>query len=229
MMQELKDIYGEPVYQALMVIRQKPGLWLGGKSLRMLDSYIRGFMASKTNMRTPMYCPEWYSEFIEYAIHACGIMNEDGGVVNSILICGYDEESGFDYFYDLLDEFVQQYDLERQMSQAQQEEVLKPMEARVLRMDREASLEVMSHYISDHLCTIFDLPSEECAISKMCCITHLELERDIFTALVCNRSLLKRKVNIWPQVESLPITTRSILQRRPYTLVKFSSTEEGPK
>lgn len=65
------DFENEPVYHALMTIRKKPGLWLGTKSLRALDSFINGYMAGITAMKTPFYCPDWYRAFEKHIALVC--------------------------------------------------------------------------------------------------------------------------------------------------------------
>lgn len=211
------DFENEPVYHALMTIRKKPGLWLGTKSLQALDSFINGYMTGITAMKTPFYCPDWYRAFEKHVALVCVNGNECYGIVNAIFECGYDDENGFDYFYQLLDAFVQeQYSIKDSNFSEKQTVSLNSNEMRVLRIGYDGILEIVNHYISDHIQEIFDLPAENEAIGDTLCSSFLNFETNVFTCVVCDREDLEVGESIWNKVRQLPITTSSIFHKHPY-------------
>lgn len=207
----------EPVYHALMTIRKKPGLWLGAKSLRALDSFIHGYMAGITAMKTPFYDPDWYRAFEKYVALVCAKGNECYGVANAIFECGYDDEEGFDYFYQLVDAFVQeQYSIKYSSFSEKQTAGLNSNEMRVLRIGLDAILEIANHYILDHIQEIFDLPSDNEAIHDTICNTFLNPETNVFTCVVCDRADLETEEDIRTRIRQLELTTDSVFHNHPY-------------
>lgn len=146
--------------------------------------------------------------------------NECYGIVNAIFECGYDDENGFDYFYQLLDAFVQeQYSIKNSSFSEKQTTALNSKEMRVLRIGYDAMLEIVNRYISDHVQEIFDLPSDDEAMNDMLCSTFLNSETNVFTCVVCDRGSLEMGENICDEIQQLPITTDSVFHKHPYVRV----------
>lgn len=102
----MDKILSDPVYLLLQSVREKPILYLGEKSLRLLYAFLCGFLAGKGDWKNNWYIPEWLDRLYNYVISVCKMEEYDYGIVNSILKTGYSESDGFDYFFQLLDCFL---------------------------------------------------------------------------------------------------------------------------
>lgn len=150
------------IYLRLAEIRNKPGLWLKKKSLNYLDCYVGGYIEG--------YCDHnvdeniaWFIEFKKYICKVCVAGNETYGPVNAIFACGYDDESGFDYYYELLDSFIREKGLGKEYEENNKEEINKDEsylknEIKVLEVNEKTVYEMANSYISEHEAELFDLP-----------------------------------------------------------------------
>lgn len=101
---DLRDNY---LYKELTGIRKRPELWLGKKSLSAMYHYIRGCYLTYLNVNPDE--GDWLVEFYQYVCDICVNGNGPYGPEKAILECGYDDESGFDYFFSLMDDYIKEH------------------------------------------------------------------------------------------------------------------------
>lgn len=146
------------LYHSLRSIQKKPGLWLGKKSLQLLDCYMNGCILgymSKNGMDNSFY--KWYEQFKKYICKICVNGNECYGAVNAILACGFDDETGFDYFFELLDLFLKEYGLTEKYEDERESSYLQD-EIRIAYLDKTQIQEIVGKYIAKYKEELFNLP-----------------------------------------------------------------------
>ncbi len=89
--------------ELLEVIRERPALYLGDRSLSALWHYLQGYwMAlSAYDMRTASPLPPDFHDWVAYRLH---FFESTSGYRNMILKCVPDESAALDRFFELLDE-----------------------------------------------------------------------------------------------------------------------------
>lgn len=177
----LYDFENNFLYCRLRLIRKRPELWLGKKSLQLLicyvDGCIDGYIAGKDTGDDIFL---WFKEFTEYVCKICVKGNESYGVLNAIYECGYGDEEGVEYFFELLDDFYQNHGQPKETGYEKAESYL-GNEIKVARFDADEIYAMSKKYVSEHIEEIFNLPQnemrEESAISsriRLCTVKNPE-------------------------------------------------------
>lgn len=220
---EVKD---DPLFSVLMRFRDRPGLWMGEKSLKGLIHFINGYMSGKDDFKEPYYYPKWYQKFKKYVAIVCVEGNECYGIVNAIFECGYDDCNGVDRFYELLDDFcADRYNVNLKEYMSNKEEFLEKLnnmtnskEARVICIERDAINEAADKYISDHFNELFDLCEGDGFESARYFVWNLG--RDKCRIFVYNDKDISSD-EVMKKVEKVGITAKTIFGYKPYVVVKL--------
>ncbi len=153
----LFDLRDDLLYKRLTDIRKHPGMWLNGKSLTALDYYIRGFYDAYITLNADK--TYWISEFFQYVCDVC-VNGNPYGPLNAILECGYDDESGFDYYYELLDKYIKSHAVVS--DEEIPEEVLQlKNELRMVYIDWNLLPNIVGEYVSRNRNKLFHLIGNE--------------------------------------------------------------------
>lgn len=205
----MNDIYEEPLFNIVMEIRKFPGVWLMAASLRALEQFINGYIVGKYDRG---FCPKWFTEFQQYVVDICVNGNGCYGIANAIFECGYDDKSGLKYFYQLLDDFLK----ERQIEEYKKIKPLEEKEVRILSIGKKAILEIVDNYIGEHRDEIFDLPAENSLISNRQLYATYFDEKECYAWAVgpmgYGENFLEKVFLNVPMVESL-------FQKHPYHVI----------
>lgn len=87
----------------LEVIRERPAMYLGERSLSALSHYLQGYWMALSvyDMRTSFPLPPDFHDWVAYRLH---FYESTGGYKNMILKRVPEESAALDYFFELLDE-----------------------------------------------------------------------------------------------------------------------------
>lgn len=97
-----------PLFELLDKIKTKPGLYLGTASITNLRMFILGyrFARSELKMTNTETESDFYKHFQPWLQNHLSIRTVNGWDKIILLTC-IDEKAAFDYFFQLLDEFIQ--------------------------------------------------------------------------------------------------------------------------
>lgn len=220
-MNTFSEIKDESLYRALTAIRELPGLWLSKKSLKLLDIYIDGFLAGKSDMRKPFYYPKWFKQFTKYVADVCVEGNGCYGIVNAIYENGYDDENGIDRFYQLLDDFcMEKYPDKDSECMTSEPENLAVGEIRAVEIGRDAICELAQKYIHDNFNEIFDLEDEERFISTRVQLCLWDKDRERLKIVAYDTNDCKSSVEAANMIKDVEISAKTLLCDKPYTVIK---------
>lgn len=150
----LFDLRNNLIYKRLMVIQKSPKLCLEKKSLTALDYFIRGYYEAFAQL-----CPndaEWFLEFMQYVCDVCVGGNGAYGPLNAIFECGYGDESGFDYYFLLLSDYIKEHAVVNDVRSS--EEVLRLKdETRMIYIGWLEAQDIICKYISENRVKLFHL------------------------------------------------------------------------
>ena len=180
-----KEIKQNFIFSRLIDIKNKPELWLRKKSLSYLDCYISAYIDGYISDRTEESLV-WFKEFKKYVCKICVEGNECYGPINAIFQCGYDEESGFDYYYELLDSFIQENVIGEDYIESKEESYLKD-EVKVIRVKEDEIYQMAGKYIYEHKEEIFDLPEKKAEFISEYTLYQLFKGREIISAVYDSR------------------------------------------
>ena len=96
------------LFELLEKIKNKPGLYLGTASITNLRMFILGyrFARSEVGITTTEAESDFYKNFQPWLQNRLSIRTVNAWDKIILLTC-IDEKAGFDYFFQLLDEFIQ--------------------------------------------------------------------------------------------------------------------------
>lgn len=172
---DLRDNY---IYKNMVAIRKNPVLWIGKKSLSALYLYIKG--CYETYMDVNPGQPDWIIEFYQYVCDICVNGNGAYGPEKAIFACGYDDETGFDYFYSLLDEYTKDHAVVNDMDMP--EEVLQlKNEIRMIYIDWRQIPGIVKEYVAKNANRLFRLLENERAEKyKSCSMPEMSHDGIVF-------------------------------------------------
>jgi hypothetical protein len=87
----------------IQTIKQRPGLYLGKKSLHLLQAYLNGYLDYYNETNEPNYF--FLPEFREYIQQRYNINTPSLNWTDIIILHAESEADAFDKFFQLLDEF----------------------------------------------------------------------------------------------------------------------------
>ena len=90
----------------------------------------------------------WFRAFDSYAVTACVGENTTCNAFSAILCCGYDDESGVDQFFALLERFAAERGA--QPMRKVKPSALKDGEVRQVRVDKQKATEWIGEYLKEH-------------------------------------------------------------------------------
>ncbi|MDO4337451.1 MAG: hypothetical protein Q4C91_05090 [Eubacteriales bacterium] len=164
----LFDLRDNLIYKRLTDIRKQPALWLKKKSLTALDYYIRGFYDAYIHINSDE--TDWIPEFFQYVCDICVNGNGSYGSVNAIFACGYDDETGFDYYYSLLDDYIIAHAVVDNRDILEKVDCLRN-EIRMVYIDWEEIPVIVDEYVSRNRNRLFHLIGNETLIKyKSSCL-----------------------------------------------------------
>lgn len=98
-------------FELIERIRERPGMWLGRKSISLLNVFLSGYRAAemdyniRTEQRQQLLPLNWWFMH-EFSKIKCNEYESTAGWCNIILNhCGGDEKAALDKFYEFFDEF----------------------------------------------------------------------------------------------------------------------------
>lgn len=139
----------------------------------------------------------------------------------------HNDESGFDYFFQLLDEFLEEQNLiKSEKNTKENSSVLEEKKVRAFRIERDAMLEIVEKYISEHEEEIFNLQKENSIESRRIYYHTCSLERDSYICAVFSKELSKSEINIYEKIDRSAPEIKSIFQKQPYGIISFDD-EKG--
>ncbi|MBD2483956.1 hypothetical protein [Planktothrix sp. FACHB-1365] len=96
------------LFELLEKIKIKPGLYLGSSSITNLQMFIQGyrFARSEVGIVNTEAESDFYKNFQPWLQNRLSIRTVNAWDKIILLTC-IDEKAGFDYFFQLLDEFIQ--------------------------------------------------------------------------------------------------------------------------
>ncbi len=153
----LFDLRDDLLYKRLTDIRKRPGLWLDKKSLKRLDQYIRGFYDAYITLKADK--TYWISEFFQYVCDVC-VNGNPYGPSKAIFECGYDDETGFDYYYELLDDYIRDHAVVNDKDIPEEVFQLKN-ELRMVYIDWNLLPDIVSEYVGQNRNRLFHLIGNE--------------------------------------------------------------------
>lgn len=221
-MNRFTDIKDDSLYKALMIIREAPELWLKVKSLKILDTYIYGIILGKSDMRRPFYYCEWFEKFTEYVVDVCVEGSGCYGIVSAIYEDGYNDENGFDRFYELLDNFCNEKYPDRE-SGCLLSESEKPVkgEIRAVKIGCDAIYELALKYISDNFNEIFDLEEDESfKISTEKSLFVQDIDKENLMIVHYDSKDIKYGMRVEDMIKDVDISAKTLLYDKPYTVIK---------
>lgn len=158
-MKELQfDLRENILYKTMMDIKKKPELYLGEKSLKALDVFLHGWYGGVYSCRENMDDDNtsWIVEFHQYVCEVCVGENSCYGHIDAIFEKKYNDEEGFDYYYSLLEKYVQDYAIVNDYDAEMKTTPLKN-EIRMIYMNRDFIKEIISDYVSKNDTRLFRL------------------------------------------------------------------------
>lgn len=98
----------DPLFDLLEKIKAKPGLYIGTISIGHLRMFIFGYRFARSQMGVTNTATEtdFYKNFQPWLQNRLSIRTVNGWDKIILLTC-IDEKAAFDYFFQLLDEFLQ--------------------------------------------------------------------------------------------------------------------------
>jgi hypothetical protein len=96
------------VFKILEKIRTKPGMYIGRPSVSDLFMFLVGYECARSELEieTTQEDDDFYGEFQPWLQQKLGITTVSSWAKMIMVYC-QDEKAGFEYFYNLLDEFKQ--------------------------------------------------------------------------------------------------------------------------
>jgi hypothetical protein len=96
------------IFEILEKIRTKPGIYIGRSSVSDLFMFLVGYECARSELDIELSQEddEFYGEFQPWLQQKLGITTVSSWAKMIMVYC-QDEKAGFEYFYDLLDEFKQ--------------------------------------------------------------------------------------------------------------------------
>lgn len=96
------------IFEILEKIRTKPGIYIGRSSVSDLFMFLVGYECARSELDIELSQEddEFYGEFQPWLQQKLGITTVSSWAKMIMVYC-QDEKTGFEYFYDLLDEFKQ--------------------------------------------------------------------------------------------------------------------------
>lgn len=138
----------DPLFQKLLALKARPALWLGKKSLLALEALVNGYLDACYDFQQGASTVAWFRAFDSYAVTACVGENTTCNAFSAILCCGYDDESGVDQFFALLERFAAARGA--QPMRKVKPSALKDGEVRQVRVDKQKATEWIGEYLKEH-------------------------------------------------------------------------------
>lgn len=101
----------ESLYKRLSEMRERPGMYLGKKSLELLDAYINGYLDHQYELES-----NFRSDFLDFGPFVRRYFNveEEFHWLRIIAYHSSSDETAIDLFYELLDKFlIEKQDIEK--------------------------------------------------------------------------------------------------------------------
>ena len=95
----------ESIFDVLEMVRRKPGLYLGGKSIIRLQAFLSGYDSGLGRFHAVLSRYEEFHPFHDWVANRLGFNNSVPGWCNLILKRSSADETAYDQFFVLLDEF----------------------------------------------------------------------------------------------------------------------------
>ena len=102
----------ESVFDVLAVIRRKPPLYLGARSLSRLHGFLGGYESGLGKLKGMWKDQKTWDGFHSWVAQRLNFASSTRGWCNMILDRSQTEEDGFDLFFTLLDEFKAQHGID---------------------------------------------------------------------------------------------------------------------
>lgn len=99
----------DSLYQTLAAARKKPELLVERRNLSLLQCFINGYLCSMEDNQLRNEEMNWYDAFVSYANDRYNPSGYNHNLEHIILAQGYNQETGVDFFFQILSDFAQQY------------------------------------------------------------------------------------------------------------------------
>lgn len=147
----------DPLFQMLLSLKDRPALRLGKKSLLALEALVHGYLDACHDFRQGASTISWFREFDSFVVAACVGEKMTCNAFSAILCCGYDDESGVDYFIACLERFAKERGEAPVVKTASS--ALKDGEVRQACIDKQKAAEVIAAYVREHCQELFQVSS----------------------------------------------------------------------
>ena len=97
------DLTNDKLYDTLIKIKERPKMWLSDKTLSALKDFLNGYFIH--DYFTGVDGPLWYDYFGRYVSEDCPGSEFCGNIFSNLINNGYSGEEGFDFFFELLSKF----------------------------------------------------------------------------------------------------------------------------